>query len=47
MKDGYGYYKWNDSDYYKGTFHHNQIDGKGELTTKEYTYLGNFKNGKK
>ena len=47
MKEGNGVYQWNANEYYIGKFHLNKLEGKGDLITKEYTYKGEFKEGKK
>ena len=47
MKSGEGTYYWNASEYYIGRFNRNKLEGMGDLTTKEYQYKGEFKDGKK
>jgi len=47
MKEGKGIYQWNSSEYYIGNFSQNKLDGAGDLITKDYTYKGKFKDGKK
>lgn len=47
MKEGNGIYQWNTNEYYVGKFHRNRLEGKGDLVTKEYSFKGSFRDGKK
>ena len=46
-KEGFGVYYWNKREFYSGVFKNNKMEGNGEYYSKEFTYKGSFKDGKK
>ena len=47
VKEGEGIYQWNQHEYYIGSFQANALEGSGDLITKDSTFKGHFKAGKK